>query len=203
MAIRNWTEPSRAITEKTNQAIISLDLECTRSPTIVHVVEGKHMKIGDLASVTGLSVHTIRYYERIGLIPFALRDASGQRAYDRSILDWLAFLGRLKKTGMPIQGMLRYAQLRAQGAATEGERCELLVAHREAVRAHIAELQSCLLALDAKIEGYSTAPSSSRGKTHAEPHESAESGQPTERSARARRGTGKPARARPAHARGD
>ncbi|MCG5071878.1 MerR family transcriptional regulator [Paraburkholderia tagetis] len=161
------------------------------------------MKIGDLASLTGLSVHTIRYYERIGLIPFALRDASGQRAYDRSILEWLGFLGRLKKTGMPIQGMLRYAELRAQGAATQSERCELLVAHREAVREHIAELQSCLLALDAKIEGYSTAPLSLRGKAHAELHESAESGQRTTRSGRTRRAPGKPARARPAHARGD
>ncbi|WP_322056923.1 MerR family transcriptional regulator [Paraburkholderia sp. J63] len=161
------------------------------------------MKIGDLASMTGLSVHTIRYYERIGLIPFALRDASGQRAYDRSILDWLAFLGRLKKTGMPIQGMLRYAELRAQGAATEGERCELLMAHREAVRAHVAELQSCLLALDAKIEGYSTAHPTSRGKANAERHESAESGERTEQSARTRRDAGKPARARPADARGD
>src|SRR5215469_10923785 len=132
------------------------------------------MKIGDLASMTGLSVHTIRYYERIGLIPFALRDASGQRAYERSILDWLAFLGRLKKTGMPIQGMLRYAQLRAQGAATERERCELLMEHRDAVRAHVAELQSCLLALDAKIEGYSNAQPSTRGNVHAKHHESAE-----------------------------
>ncbi|MDR3098858.1 MAG: MerR family transcriptional regulator [Paraburkholderia sp.] len=162
------------------------------------------MKIGDLASMTGLTAHTIRYYERIGLIPFALRDASGRRAYDRSILEWLAFLGRLKKTGMPIQGMLRYAQLRAQGVATESERRELLVAHREAVRAHVAELQSCLLALDAKIEGYSTATPSLRGKSHAERHESAEPGErTTTRNASTRRSAGKPAGARPAHARGD
>ncbi|WP_321785355.1 MerR family transcriptional regulator [Paraburkholderia sp. J94] len=168
------------------------------------------MKIGDVASQTGLSVHTIRYYERIGLIPFALRDGSGQRAYDRSILDWLAFLGRLKKTGMPIQGMLRYAQLRAEGAATEAERCALLVEHRDAVRAHIAELQTCLLALDAKIEGYSTAPISSQRHAHADRHESDERHEAdasTPRASGARRAAGqragKPPVTRPPHADGD
>ena len=60
------------------------------------------MKIGELAALTGLSAHTIRYYERIGLIPYAVRDQTGQRAYDRSVLDWIEFLGRLKTTGMSI-----------------------------------------------------------------------------------------------------
>jgi DNA-binding transcriptional MerR regulator len=112
------------------------------------------MKIGDLARRTGLSAHTIRYYERIGLLPRALRDGSRQRAYDESILAWIEFIGRLKTTGMPIREMLRYAALRARGAATEPERRALLERHREQVRARIAELQSCLLALDNKIAGY-------------------------------------------------
>jgi DNA-binding transcriptional MerR regulator len=112
------------------------------------------MKIGDLARRTGLSAHTIRYYERIGLLPRALRDGSRQRAYDESILAWIEFIGRLKTTGMPIREMLRYAALRERGAATEPERRALLERHREQVRARIAELQSCLLVLDNKIAGY-------------------------------------------------
>ncbi len=112
------------------------------------------MKIGDLANRTGLSSHTIRYYERIGLLPRAVRDGSHQRAYDESILTWIAFIGRLKTTGMPIREMLRYAALRERGAATEPERQVLLERHREHVRARIAELQSCLLVLDRKIAGY-------------------------------------------------
>jgi DNA-binding transcriptional MerR regulator len=92
------------------------------------------MKIGDIAKHTDLTAHTIRYYERIGLLPFALRDSTGQRVYDTSVLTWIEFLGRLKTTGMTIQEMLRYAQFRAQGAATEDERCALLTAHRENVR---------------------------------------------------------------------
>ena len=58
------------------------------------------MKIGDLAKRTGLTAHTIRYYERIGLLPRASRRSS-QREYDASILPWIEFLGRLKTTGMP------------------------------------------------------------------------------------------------------
>lgn len=113
------------------------------------------MKIGDVAKRTGLSVHTIRYYERIGLIPVAAKDGSGQRMYGESIFPWIEFLGRLKTTGMPIKGMLRYARLRADGPATEPERCAMLVTHREAVRERVAELQACLLILDGKIADYS------------------------------------------------
>lgn len=112
------------------------------------------MKIGELAKRTGLSAHTIRYYERIGLLPYAHRDRSSQRDYDASILAWIEFIGRLKTTGMPIREMLRYAALREQGAGTERQRAVLLEQHRMRVRAHVAELNACLLVLDAKIGGY-------------------------------------------------
>lgn len=112
------------------------------------------MKIGELAKRSGLSAHTIRYYERIGLLPYADRDQSSQRDYDVSILIWIEFLGRLKTTGMPIRDMLRYAALRERGVGTETERREMLEQHRERVRAHVADLQACLLVLDTKIAGY-------------------------------------------------
>jgi DNA-binding transcriptional MerR regulator len=112
------------------------------------------MKIGELAKRSGLSDHTIRYYERIGLLPYADRDLSRQRDYDASILTWIEFLGRLKATGMPIREMLRYAELRNGGVATESERRQLLEAHRARVRAHVDQLKACLLVLDTKIAGY-------------------------------------------------
>lgn len=112
------------------------------------------MKIGELAKRSGLSAHTIRYYERIGLLPYADRDSSSQRDYDASILIWIEFLGRLKTTGMPIRDMLRYATLRERGVETEAERCAMLKQHRESVRAHANELAACLLVLDTKISGY-------------------------------------------------
>jgi DNA-binding transcriptional MerR regulator len=112
------------------------------------------MKIGELAKRSELSAHAIRYYERIGLLPYADRDQSGQRDYDASILTWIEFLGRLKTAGMPIRDRLRYAALRTRGAGTEAERRQLLERHRERVRARVAELHACLLVLDAKIAGY-------------------------------------------------
>ena len=111
------------------------------------------MKIGELAKRSGLSAHTIRYYERIGLLPYAVRDQSRRRDYDTSILTWIEFLGRLKSTGMPIRDMLRYAELREKGG-TEAQRREVLERHRHRVGAHVAELQACLLVLDAKLAGY-------------------------------------------------
>ena len=112
------------------------------------------MKIGDLARRTGLSAHTIRYYERIELLPYAPRASSRHREYDASILSWIDFIGRLKTTGMPIRDMLRYARLRERGPVTEEDRRILLVDHRAKVRAHVAELQACLAVLDTKIAGY-------------------------------------------------
>lgn len=123
------------------------------------------MKIGELAKRSGLSTHTIRYYERIGLLPHANRDRSSQRDYDASIFVWIEFLGHLKTTGMPIREMLRYAALRAEGDQTGAQRRELLQQHRERVRSHVAELQACLLVLDAKIGGYADA--EKRMKPHA------------------------------------
>jgi DNA-binding transcriptional MerR regulator len=112
------------------------------------------MKIGELAKRSGLSAYTIRYYERIGLLPYADRDRSSQRDYDASILIWIEFLGRLKTTGMPIRDMLRYAELRERGVGTEAERRDMLEQHRERVRVHVADLQASLLVLDTKIAGY-------------------------------------------------
>lgn len=115
------------------------------------------MKIGELAKRTELTAHTIRYYERIGLLPEVARDRSGRRDYDASILTWIEFLTRLKGTGMPIREMLRYAALRERGAGTEAQRRELLEKHRDRVRARLDELNACLLVLDTKIGGYADA----------------------------------------------
>ncbi|KTS36229.1 MerR family transcriptional regulator [Methylobacterium indicum] len=115
------------------------------------------MKIGELAARSGLTAHTLRYYERIGLLPYADRNRSSHRDYDASILTWIGFLTRLKTTGMPIREMVRYAALRNDGPATETERREMLERHRARVRAHVDELQESLLVLDTKIAGYAGA----------------------------------------------
>ena len=115
------------------------------------------MKIGELSKRTGLSAHTIRYFERIALLPPADRDASGQRDYDESILVWISFLMRLKTTGMPIREMRQYAELRALGGQTGDARRALLERHRDKVRQQLAELEASLLVIDTKIETYTEA----------------------------------------------
>ena len=132
-----------------------LDFECARTPSLRGVVTRSLLvKIGELARRSGLTAHTIRYYERIGLLPYADRDRSSQRDYDASILTWIAFLRRLKTTGMPIREMLRYAALRESGVVTQAKRRDLLERHRARVQAQVCELQACLLVLDTKIAGY-------------------------------------------------
>lgn len=72
------------------------------------------MRIQAFATLTGLGVHTLRYYEKLGLLVPA-RNASGHRDYSRSELDWAAFIKRLKATDMPLEEIQRYALLRSQG----------------------------------------------------------------------------------------
>jgi DNA-binding transcriptional MerR regulator len=112
------------------------------------------MKIGELAKITKLSSHTLRYYERIGLLPRAHRSSSGHRIYDEATLIWLEFLGRLKATDMSIKEMQYYASLRQKGVTTELERLQLLELHRMKVRIKLADLKICLSALDSKIDTY-------------------------------------------------
>ncbi len=112
------------------------------------------MKIGNLARLTGLSVHTIRYYEKIGLLPDASRDAGGRRQYGMEIASWLTFLKHLKATGMGISDMVRYAQLRAEGPHTATARREMLEAQQQTVLKQIEDLQATLPVLDQKINFY-------------------------------------------------
>ena len=107
----------------------------------------------EAAEKCGLTQHTLRWYERIGLLGRIERTADGRRRFSDADLDWLLLLSRLRATGMPVRDMLRYAGLVRSGAG-EQERLELLQAHRERVRAALLEQQECLKLLDTKIGIY-------------------------------------------------
>src|SRR5690349_17685268 len=111
--------------------------------------------IAQAASAIGLTAHTLRYYERIGLAAEPPRGLDGRRRYTEKNLEWLRLITRLRSTGMSIAEMCRYAELVREGPATLSERNELLKSHRDAVRQRIAELQADLVVIDAKIEKYS------------------------------------------------
>ena len=117
----------------------------------------KALTIGEVAATIGVSTHTLRYYEQAGLIRAVGRTQAGHRLYSPADLDWLQIVMRLKATGMPIAGMQAFAALRAEGQSTVGERRDLLVAHRDAVLARIAGLQSNLGAVIDKIAYYEAA----------------------------------------------
>jgi DNA-binding transcriptional MerR regulator len=110
--------------------------------------------IAEAAHRSGLSIDTLRYYERIELIDPPARDSGGRRVYSDTDLAWLGFLTRLRTTGMPIRMMREYAKLRHQGMASASRRKQILVEQRNEVLARIAELNSCMDVLNYKIANY-------------------------------------------------
>lgn len=110
--------------------------------------------IAEAAHRSGLSIDTLRYYERIGLIDPPARDSGGRRVYTDEDLGWLEFLTRLRTTGMPIRMMREYAKLRHQGVTSAGRRKQILVEQRAEVLDRIAELNACLDVLNHKIANY-------------------------------------------------
>ncbi|MGH8795220.1 MAG: MerR family transcriptional regulator [Stackebrandtia sp.] len=111
--------------------------------------------ISEVAAHTGLSAHTLRWYERIGLMPHVDRTHTGVRRYSNRDLTWLDFVGRLRSTGMPVAEMVRYAELVREGEQTAQQRKDMLVAHREHVKTQLEELHGFLGVLDYKIDNYS------------------------------------------------
>lgn len=110
--------------------------------------------ISEVEARTGLTQHTLRWYERIGLMPHVDRSHSGQRRFTDKDLHWLAFVGKLRTTGMSVADMVRYAELVREGDHTVEERRELLERTRREVRARITELTDALAVLDYKIDMY-------------------------------------------------
>lgn len=137
---------------------------CASAPTTHPRPNGQdHYTISEVVAFVGLTAHTLRWYERIGLMPHIDRSHTGQRRYRNRDLDWLTFVGKLRLTGMPVADMVRYAELVREGDHTFTERHELLEQTRRDVRTRIAELQDTLAVLDYKINFYADArPASER-----------------------------------------
>lgn len=131
---------------------------CASAPQAHPRPEGQdRYTISEVVAFTGLTAHTLRWYERIGLMPHVDRSHTGQRCFSNRDLDWLAFVGKLRLTGMPVADMVRYAELLREGEHTFEERQELLEATRRDVKTRIVELQDTLAVLDFKIDFYAGA----------------------------------------------
>lgn len=108
--------------------------------------------IQQVANLSGLSVYTLRYYERIGLLDPLARAASGHRRFGAADLAWLECLTRLRTTGMSIREIRRFADLRRRGSRTVGLRRRLLEEHARTIARKLATLQENLRIVRRKID---------------------------------------------------
>lgn len=119
------------------------------------VAERVSLSIAEAAEATGLTAHTLRYYERDGLLLDSVdRAASGHRRYTEQDLGWIRLVTKLRATGMPVREIRLYADLVRAGEGNEDERLALLRAHRDRVRAQLDEVATHLLAIEGKIAVY-------------------------------------------------
>jgi DNA-binding transcriptional MerR regulator len=109
------------------------------------------LTIQQVAQQTGLSIDTLRYYERIGLLEPVRRAQNGHRRYTQLDLDWIDLLIRLRDTDMPRAQMVRFAQLRRQGSATLAERRLMLEQHQRSLEQRMQELEQNMATLQQKI----------------------------------------------------
>jgi DNA-binding transcriptional MerR regulator len=117
-------------------------------------IQKDKLTIQEVAQATGLSAHTLRYYERVGLIHPIDREQNSHRRYSSDDVGWIDFLTKLRATGMSIKDMQKYADLQRQGDETLAERVEMLKALRDKVEAHMDELNEHLKLIYYKIEIY-------------------------------------------------
>ncbi|RYF49160.1 MAG: MerR family transcriptional regulator [Comamonadaceae bacterium] len=115
---------------------------------------GSLLTIAEVAERTGLTAHTLRYYERAGLIAPVARAAGGQRRYAASDMEWIGFLLRLRETHMPIGQMQVFARLRSEGNTTAAQRRDMLERHLAQVLTAIAAAQQAAQTLQTKIVHY-------------------------------------------------
>ena len=113
--------------------------------------------IAEVAEKTHLTAHTLRYYEKEGLLPFIDRSDSGNRDFKTKDLEWLELICCLKNTGMPIKKIKEYIELCLKGDNTIDVRRQIFIKHREDVIEQIAELHKNLDKINCKINYYDSA----------------------------------------------
>ena len=113
--------------------------------------------IGQVAQKTGLSTHTLRYYEKEGLLPFVKKSGSGLRIFSDSDLGWLAMIECLKETGMPLKGIKQYIDRFIEGDSTLQNRLDMFRAQKTHIEEQIAQLQKHMEKINYKIKLYEEA----------------------------------------------
>ncbi|ACT00353.1 MerR family transcriptional regulator [Paenibacillus sp. JDR-2] len=113
--------------------------------------------IGQVAEKIGVSAHTLRFYDKQGLLPFVDRNEAGNRVFKESDMEWLAVIACLKNSGMAVKKIRKYIELGMEGDATLKERLEVFENHKKFVAEKMAELEAYTKKIDDKISYYRTA----------------------------------------------
>jgi len=124
---------------------------------VLQYSEGKGeqiMKIAEVSRLYDISADTLRYYERIGLLPPVTRDSSGNRDYSEADCNWVTFIKCMRHAGLSIEALIEYVEMFQQGDSTLEARKELLLEQRTRLMQRVEELQDTLSYLDKKIENY-------------------------------------------------
>ena len=112
------------------------------------------MTIAEVSKKYEISADTLRYYERIGLIPRVNRNASGNRDYTETDCNWVSFIKCMRKAGLSIEALIEYVALFQQGEKTHEARKSLLKEQRQILENQITEMQDTLQFLNQKIDKY-------------------------------------------------
>jgi DNA-binding transcriptional MerR regulator len=115
------------------------------------------MTIGEVAEKYGLSTDTLRYYERIGLIPPVQRNKYGNRDYSETDCQWAQMIKCLRSAGITIEFIMEFVRLLHQGEQTRQRRKQILQEQRDLLTQRIAEMQETLAILNTKLANYDTA----------------------------------------------
>ena len=114
------------------------------------------MTLAEVCARFDLSHDTLRYYEKIGLIPTIQRRTSGIRNYNEEDCKWIEFIKCMRSAGLTIEFLSEYVRLFKEGETTFEKRRHLLIEQREKLREHMTEMQNTLDRLDRKVERYDT-----------------------------------------------
>ena len=110
--------------------------------------------IKQVAEQFAISAHTLRYYEKEGLLPLVMRDENGNRLFGEADLEWLVLIRCLRDTGMSVGEIKAYVALCQQGNATIFQRREIIAQHKRDVEKKICRMQEYLTRIDRKLQGY-------------------------------------------------
>ncbi len=110
--------------------------------------------ISDVAKIYDISVHTIRFYDKEGLLPFVTRNHKGNRQFSESDLEMIKLICCLKNTGMPVKEIKQYIDLFMEGDDTAPIRKQMMIGHRKAILKQISDLKKQLNIIELKIDIY-------------------------------------------------